>query len=296
MKVTPRCSSTALTIATRAEIRCYRSCAAFARARHSGSAARRRRQEFIVKVDARITLEEGLHSCSLFNFFARLSLGHVANAARLGKRGWDGTRNGYAVVRNRFDVRFTFDDWTGGDAVARARPDSLSARRPCRRRTHRGLIPGNAAANDPACVDLSGAFGGFAGRSVARSFGADLSGGTLAGALGAVLAAFAGQALRASIVRTSGLPDPLVAFAEDAVAIAGAIAASRETGRRTTARRRPYRNRGPATAPPYRERLSSGPETPLSRAPRGKKRAWISTFIHNVHNECVEANIPLISC
>jgi uncharacterized membrane protein len=89
-------------------------------------------------------------------------------------------------------------------------------------------LPATPARTIPPALIFRALSGGFAGRSVARSFGADLSGGTLAGALGAVLAAFAGQALRASIVRTSGLPDPLVAFAEDAVAIAGAIAASRK--------------------------------------------------------------------
>jgi uncharacterized membrane protein len=68
--------------------------------------------------------------------------------------------------------------------------------------------------------------GGFSGRSVASAFGAGQRGGMLAGAFGAIAGAYLGKALRARIVRASGLPDPLVALAEDAVALGGAIAAS----------------------------------------------------------------------
>lgn len=72
--------------------------------------------------------------------------------------------------------------------------------------------------------------GGFSGRNVAAAAGGDLAAGTVAGAIGAVAAAYAGMALRARIVRASGLPDALVALGEDAVAVGGAIAASAPHG------------------------------------------------------------------
>jgi uncharacterized membrane protein len=53
-----------------------------------------------------------------------------------------------------------------------------------------------------------------------------LAGGIAAG-LGAIAGAFAGMTLRRAIVKVSRLPDPVIALAEDALAIGGAVALSR---------------------------------------------------------------------
>jgi uncharacterized membrane protein len=87
-------------------------------------------------------------------------------------------------------------------------------------------LPGTPARTIPPALAFRAFAGGFAGRSVAVSFDADRTAGAVAGAVGAVAAAYLGMALRARIVRASGLPDPLVALAEDALAVSGAIAAS----------------------------------------------------------------------
>lgn len=116
---------------------------------------------------------------------------------------------GPAVVRwrARDPIRLAFAGLAAGELIA----DKLPATPP---RT----IP-------PALI-FRAISGGFAGYSVARSLGAGGRGGALAGAAGAVLGAYAGMALRTRLVAASGLPDPLVALAEDAVAVSGAIAAS----------------------------------------------------------------------
>jgi uncharacterized membrane protein len=87
-------------------------------------------------------------------------------------------------------------------------------------------LPATPARTVPPALVFRALSGGFAGRSVAQALAADRRVGMLAGAFGAVAAAYLGRALRAGIVRASHLPDPLVALAEDAVAIGGAIAAS----------------------------------------------------------------------
>jgi uncharacterized membrane protein len=79
----------------------------------------------------------------------------------------------------------------------------------------------------PPALAFRALSGGFAGRSVAAAFAYDRTTGTLAGAVGAILAAYAGMALRSQIVRRTGLPDPLVAVVEDVIAIYGALAATR---------------------------------------------------------------------
>jgi uncharacterized membrane protein len=68
--------------------------------------------------------------------------------------------------------------------------------------------------------------GAFSGRSVAVALDGDQTQGTLAGALGAIVGAYAGLALRTGIVRASRLPDPFVALFEDGLALATALAAS----------------------------------------------------------------------
>ena len=62
---------------------------------------------------------------------------------------------------------------------------------------------------------------------MAGSLDGERPAGTLAGAAGSVLAAYGGMALRAAVVRSTGLPDLLVALVEDVVAVGGAIAISR---------------------------------------------------------------------
>jgi uncharacterized membrane protein len=87
-------------------------------------------------------------------------------------------------------------------------------------------LPATPPRTTPPALVFRALSGGFCGRRVALAFDADPTAGTLAGATGAVAAAFVGMALRSRIVRWTGLPDPLVALAEDAVAIAGAAAAT----------------------------------------------------------------------
>jgi len=88
-------------------------------------------------------------------------------------------------------------------------------------------LPATPPRTAPPALVFRALSGGFSGRSVARALDADRTAGAVAGALGAILAAYTGMALRGAIVRSSGLPDPLVALAEDAFAIGGAIAVSR---------------------------------------------------------------------
>jgi uncharacterized membrane protein len=87
-------------------------------------------------------------------------------------------------------------------------------------------LPGTPARTIPPALVFRAVTGGFAGRSVARMTAADRTAGAVAGALGAIVGAYLGLALRRQIGRSTGLPDPLVALAEDAVAIGGAIAGS----------------------------------------------------------------------
>lgn len=87
-------------------------------------------------------------------------------------------------------------------------------------------LPTTPSRTIPPALVFRALSGGYAGRSVARIFAADVNWGAGAGAVGAIVAAYAGMALRAGIVRSTGLPDPIVALAEDAVAIRGAIAAT----------------------------------------------------------------------
>jgi uncharacterized membrane protein len=99
-------------------------------------------------------------------------------------------------------------------------------------------LPATPPRTIPPALIFRAISGGFSGRSVARSFGADLLSGTIAGVFGAVAGAYLGMALRARIVRASGLPDPLVALAEDALAISGAITASAQASGQSESNRR----------------------------------------------------------
>ncbi len=85
-------------------------------------------------------------------------------------------------------------------------------------------LPATPSRTIPPALAFRALSGAFSGRTVAAAAGGDRSAGTFAGAIGAVAAAYAGMALRARIVRASGLPDAFVALGEDAVG--GAIAAS----------------------------------------------------------------------
>lgn len=87
-------------------------------------------------------------------------------------------------------------------------------------------LPATPARTIPPALVFRVLSGGFAGRSVASAFGGDRTGGMLAGAGGAILGAYGGHALRASIVRGTRLPDPIVAVVEDVIAVYGAIAAT----------------------------------------------------------------------
>jgi len=88
-------------------------------------------------------------------------------------------------------------------------------------------LPGTPPRTIPPALAFRALSGGFAGRSVAAAFAFDRTAGTVAGAGGAILGAYAGMALRSQIVRRTGIPDPLVAVVEDVIAISGALAATR---------------------------------------------------------------------
>jgi uncharacterized membrane protein len=88
-------------------------------------------------------------------------------------------------------------------------------------------LPATPDRTIPPALAFRAFSGGFAGRSVAALFDADRIAGTVAGVAGAISAAYLGKALRAAIVRSSGLPDPLVALAEDALAIGLAVVSTR---------------------------------------------------------------------
>lgn len=87
-------------------------------------------------------------------------------------------------------------------------------------------LPSTPARTIPPALVFRAFSGGWCGRGVAHAFGTDLTDGAIAGALGAVVAAFVGMTLRGAVVRASHLPDSLVAVAEDGLALYGAIAAS----------------------------------------------------------------------
>jgi len=61
------------------------------------------------------------------------------------------------------------------------------------------------------------AFGGLVGAAIFVADGRSVAAGTALGSSAAVVAAFAGERLRALAVEQTGLPNPVVALAEDAV-------------------------------------------------------------------------------
>ena len=65
--------------------------------------------------------------------------------------------------------------------------------------------------------------GGLAGAALATGVGQSLPLGGLAGALGAVAGTLGGYKIRASLVPAIGVPDYVVALAEDVVAVGGAL-------------------------------------------------------------------------
>ena len=62
--------------------------------------------------------------------------------------------------------------------------------------------------------------GGLVGAALFASEGRRIPVGAILGATSAVTAAFAGERLRAAVVERTGLPDPVVAVAEDAAVLA----------------------------------------------------------------------------
>jgi len=87
-------------------------------------------------------------------------------------------------------------------------------------------LPATPPRTIPPALIFRAISGGFSGYWVARSLAADGRSGALAGTLGALAGAFGGMAVRSRIVRASGLPDPLLALAEDALALGGALAST----------------------------------------------------------------------
>ena len=65
--------------------------------------------------------------------------------------------------------------------------------------------------------------GAFAGAALAAGLGQSLPAGAMAGALGAVAGTLGGYRARTGLVRSLGVPDYVVALAEDVVAVGGAL-------------------------------------------------------------------------
>jgi uncharacterized membrane protein len=86
-------------------------------------------------------------------------------------------------------------------------------------------LPMTPARTSPPALVGRLASGATCGRMTAGTAGA------VAGSAAAALTAFAGERTRAAIGRRSGWPDPLIALAEDALAVGVALAATR-SGRR----------------------------------------------------------------
>jgi uncharacterized membrane protein len=72
------------------------------------------------------------------------------------------------------------------------------------------------------------ASGGLVGAAAFVSEGQRAATGAILGSSAAVAAAFAGERLRAVVVGTTGLPDPVVALAEDAVVLLVGFRASKD--------------------------------------------------------------------
>jgi uncharacterized membrane protein len=83
--------------------------------------------------------------------------------------------------------------------------------------------------------------GAFAGRLLARASGADAHGAAVCALIASGAAcgsAFAGERTRAALGRRTGLPDPVFAVAEDAIAVGVALAATRRLARGSRSRAR----------------------------------------------------------
>lgn len=65
--------------------------------------------------------------------------------------------------------------------------------------------------------------GTISGAALAAGAGGSLSGGAIAGALGALAGTFGGYNARTGLVRALGTPDYVVAVAEDLIAVGGAV-------------------------------------------------------------------------
>jgi uncharacterized membrane protein len=87
-------------------------------------------------------------------------------------------------------------------------------------------LPATPARTIPPALIFRGVAGGFTGRAVALAAGEAAARGIVAGAAGAIVAAYLGQSVRAWVVHASRLPDPVVAIAEDALAVSLAITAT----------------------------------------------------------------------
>jgi uncharacterized membrane protein len=92
-------------------------------------------------------------------------------------------------------------------------------------------LPATPARTIPPALIFRALAGGFTGRGVALASGAGSSRGIVAGTAGAVASAYLGQVARAWVVRSSRLPDPVVALAEDALAISLAVVATADIER-----------------------------------------------------------------
>ena len=90
-------------------------------------------------------------------------------------------------------------------------------------------LPATPPRTIPPALIFRALSGGYCGWRVAPARERAPLAGALAGAAGALAGAYGGMALRAALVHWTGLPDPLVALAEDGVAVFGALAATRKS-------------------------------------------------------------------
>jgi uncharacterized membrane protein len=84
-------------------------------------------------------------------------------------------------------------------------------------------LPSTPARTKPAGLIPRIVLGGLCGASVAAAGGQSLLIGSLLGAVGGIVGAFAGYEVRTRLVKALGVPDFVIAVAEDIVAIGGGL-------------------------------------------------------------------------
>jgi uncharacterized membrane protein len=84
-------------------------------------------------------------------------------------------------------------------------------------------LPSTPARTTPGPLGARAVTGGLSGAAIALSVGQPLVAGIVLGAIGAIAGAFAGYQVRTRSVKALGVPDFVIAVAEDLVAICAAL-------------------------------------------------------------------------